>query len=123
MKKNILPLCFFLASTLGADETPDIQMDQLKHIKKQLAEAREKGWESTSEKKDPRPKGPIEFSFSFAPPRDIPEQKSNRSDFHPMQKSEQMAMMFRSDIPESEKGKQMDRLNEIDRNFKHSRKK
>ncbi|MBS0647721.1 MAG: hypothetical protein JSS10_00680 [Verrucomicrobia bacterium] len=122
MKNYILSLCFFLASSLGAEEapTPDIQMDQLKHVKKQLAEAREQGWEHSAEKKDLRPKGPIEFNFSFAPST---EHKSNRSDFHPMQKSEQMALMFRSDIPESEKGRQMDRLNERDRNFKLSRKK
>lgn len=123
MKKNILFLCFFFATTLVAEEpqTPAIQMDQLKHVKKQLSEAREKGWEVTSKKKDPRPKKPVEFNFSFTPPSYLPEQKSNR--FHPMQKSEQMALMFRSDIPESEKGKQMDRLNEMDRTFKHSKKK
>ena len=125
MKNKLLFLCFFFISSLGAEEsqtsivdTPlpaDIKMDQLKHVRKQLSDAREKGWDNVSEKKDQpqeKPKSPIEFNLSSAP-----------ANFQPMQKSEQMMTVFRTDVPEVEKGMQMDRLNEADRKFKYPGKK
>lgn len=124
MKNKLLSLCFFLASTLVADEAPptidtplpaDIKMDQLKHVRKQLSDAREKGWEIATAKKDQpqeKPKSLIEFNLSSAP-----------ANFQPMQKSEQMMTVFRNDISEAEKGMQMDRLNEADRKFKYPGKK
>jgi hypothetical protein len=125
MKNKLLSLCFFLASSLVAEEmqtptadTPlpaDIKMDPLKHVRKQLSAAREKGWDNVSEKKDQpqeKPKGLIEFNLSSSP-----------ANFQPMQKSEQMMSVFRNDVPESEKGIQMDRLNEADRKFKYPGKK
>lgn len=124
MKKKLLSLCFFLACSLRAEEAPptidtplsaDIKMDQLKHVRKQLSEAREKDWDVAPAKKEQpqeKPKSLIEFNLSSAP-----------ANFQPMQKSEQMMSVFRNDVPEVEKGVQMDRLNEADRKFKYPGKK
>jgi hypothetical protein len=125
MKTKLLSLCFFLTTTLAAEEsqtpridTPlpaDIKMDQLRHVRKQLSDAREKGWDVALAKKEQpqeKPKSFIEFDLSSAP-----------ANFQPMQKSEQMMTLFRKDVPEAEKGVQMDRLNEADLKFKHPGKK
>jgi len=129
MKKNFLILCLCWAGSLGAEEPPfptEIKMDSLQHVRRQLAEAREKGWDFAADHNEQlheKPKSLIEFEFSMAPSSNLPERRNASPLCHPMQKTERMTALFRSDIPEARKGIEMDRLNEMERKFKHSEKK
>jgi hypothetical protein len=113
MMKRIYLFLFLLTVSLMADDGQPIEfkVDSAKIVREQLAKAREKGWDSSTSKKQPAltPSTPIEFKFQ------------NSTPFSHMDKSQALSSLFRSDMPETQKGPYMDQLNESER--KPSRKK
>jgi hypothetical protein len=74
-------------------------------VKEKLLNARKQGWGLSSETKAPQKEEKTKkFEFSFSP-------GANSSNA-----TENLTAIFRSDGPEGEKGKQMDRLHEAQRN-------
>jgi hypothetical protein len=115
MKKMILSLFLCLASTLVADEAKEVAVEELKidpliSMKEQFSKARKKGWDFSAERKKselPQKSKGIEFEFV-----------AGTQNYHPMQKSEEMMKSFRSDISEAERGKQLNRLSEMEQTYK-----
>jgi hypothetical protein len=118
MKTIFISLFLCLMLSLAANETKDRiieepTIDTLKPFKEQFSQARKKGWDfSDSKSKNQLPNNTRGELKPATPPN-----------YHPMRKSEELMNIFRSDLPEGEKGKQMDRLHELDHSFTHPQKK
>ncbi len=121
MKTTILCLSLCL-SFLTADETlseialESIEIDTLKPVKEQLAKARKKGWDFEEKNKSrPKMKKDEGMALEF---KIVPD-----SGYQPMQQSEAMINVFRSDLSVEERCKQMERIHEMDRKYQHPGKK
>jgi hypothetical protein len=118
MKTIFISLSLCLTLSLAADETKDPiveeqKIEALKPVEEQVFQARKNERDFSDKKsKSQLPNNPV---FEFKP--------TTPPNYHPMHKSEALMNIFRSDLPEGEKGRQMDRLHELDLNYKYPRKK